>query len=50
LKTQRAVPGSRPAGAERDLEMAVAILRRTGRRLAAALPDKYTANGCIMEP
>jgi ParB family chromosome partitioning protein len=41
LKTQRQVPGSRPAaaGVERDLEMAVAILRRTGRRLAAALPE-----------
>ena len=41
LKTQRQVPASRPAaaGVERDLEMAVAILRRTGRRLAAALPE-----------
>ena len=41
LKTQRQVPGSRPAaaGVERDLAMAVAILRRTGRRLAAALPE-----------
>jgi ParB family transcriptional regulator, chromosome partitioning protein len=41
LKTQRPVPASRPAaaGVERDLEMAVAILRRTGRRLAAALPE-----------
>jgi ParB family transcriptional regulator, chromosome partitioning protein len=41
LKTQRRVPASRPAaaGVERDLEMAVAILRRTGRRLAAALPE-----------
>jgi ParB/RepB/Spo0J family partition protein len=41
LKTQRQVPASRPAaaGVERDLEMAVAILHRTGRRLAAALPE-----------
>jgi ParB family chromosome partitioning protein len=41
LKTQRRLPASRPAaaGVERDLEMAVAILRRTGRRLAAALPE-----------
>jgi ParB family transcriptional regulator, chromosome partitioning protein len=41
LKTQRQVPASRPAaaGVERDLEMAVAILRRTGRRLPAALPE-----------
>jgi ParB family chromosome partitioning protein len=41
LKTQRQVPASRPAaaGVERDLEMAVAILRRTGRRLAVALPE-----------
>ena len=41
LKTQRQVPASRPAaaGVERDLEMAVAILRRTGRRLAEALPE-----------
>ena len=41
LKTQRQVPASRPAAAavEHDLEMAVAILRRTGRRLAAALPE-----------
>jgi ParB/RepB/Spo0J family partition protein len=41
LKTQRRMPASRPAaaGVERDLEMAVAILRRTGRRLAAALPE-----------
>jgi hypothetical protein len=41
LKTQRRVPASRPAaaGVERDLEMAVAILRRTGRRLAEALPE-----------
>jgi len=41
LKTQRQVPASRPAaaGLERDLEMAVALLRRTGRRLAEALPE-----------
>jgi ParB family transcriptional regulator, chromosome partitioning protein len=39
LKTQRQSATSRPAGVERDLEMAVAILRRTGRRLAEALPE-----------
>jgi ParB family transcriptional regulator, chromosome partitioning protein len=41
LKTQRQLPASRPAaaGLERDLEMAVAILRRAGRRLAEALPE-----------
>jgi ParB family transcriptional regulator, chromosome partitioning protein len=41
LKTQRPMLASRPAaaGVERDLEMVVAILRRTGRRLAAALPE-----------
>ena len=45
LKTQRRVPASRPAaaGVERDLEMAVAILRRTGRRLAEALPEMNAA-------
>jgi ParB/RepB/Spo0J family partition protein len=41
LKTQRPSATSRPgsAGVERDLEMAVAILRRVGRRLATALPE-----------
>ncbi len=39
LKTQRQSATSRPAGVERDLEMAVAILRRVGRRLAEALPE-----------
>jgi ParB/RepB/Spo0J family partition protein len=42
LKTQRTGPATQ-AGAveqvERDLEMAIAILRRTGRRLAEALPE-----------
>jgi ParB family transcriptional regulator, chromosome partitioning protein len=41
LKTQRQPPSSRPAAAdlERELEMAVALLHRAGRRLAAALPE-----------
>jgi ParB family transcriptional regulator, chromosome partitioning protein len=41
LKTQRQPPSTRPAAAavERELEMAVAILRRAGRRLAEALPE-----------
>src|SRR6266851_2183407 len=41
LKTQRQTPSASPAaaGLERDLEMAVAILYRAGRRLAEALPD-----------
>jgi len=41
LKTQRQPPATRPAaaGLERDLEMAVAILHRAGRRLAEALPE-----------
>jgi ParB family transcriptional regulator, chromosome partitioning protein len=41
LKTQRQPPAVRPAAAalERELEMAVAILRRAGRRLAEALPE-----------
>ena len=41
LKTQRQAPTTRPAaaGLERDLEMAVAILHRAGRRVAAALPE-----------
>ncbi|HEY4974624.1 MAG TPA: ParB N-terminal domain-containing protein [Steroidobacteraceae bacterium] len=42
LKTQRQPPAARAAAieqVERDLEMAMAILRRAGRRLAAALPE-----------
>jgi ParB/RepB/Spo0J family partition protein len=42
LKTQRQAPAARPAAVEqveRDLEMAIAILRRTGRRLGEALPE-----------
>jgi ParB family chromosome partitioning protein len=41
LKTQRQPPSVKPAaaGLERDLEMAVAILHRAGRRLAEALPE-----------
>jgi ParB/RepB/Spo0J family partition protein len=41
LKTQRQPPAVRPAAAalDRDLEMAVAILHRAGRRLAEALPE-----------
>jgi hypothetical protein len=39
LKTQRQSLASWPAGVERDLEIAVAILRRVGRRLAEALPE-----------
>ena len=41
LKTQRARPATGPiaAGLERDLEIAVAILRRASRRLAEALPE-----------
>ena len=41
LKTQRQPPSANPApvALERDLEMAVAILRRAGRRLAEALPE-----------
>jgi len=41
LKTQRQPPADRPsaAGLERELEMALAILRRAGRRLAEALPE-----------
>jgi ParB family chromosome partitioning protein len=40
-KTQRLPPGTRPmaAGFERDLDIAVAILRRAGRQLAEALPE-----------
>ena len=41
LKTQRQPPSARPAaaGLERELEMAVALLQRAGRRLAEALPE-----------
>jgi len=42
LKTQRQAPPVRPAAVEqveRDLDMVIAILRRTGRRLAEALPE-----------
>jgi hypothetical protein len=41
LKTQRQTPVSRPAAVEleRELEMAVAILRRASRRLSEALPE-----------
>src|SRR5450631_2174450 len=42
LKTQRQPPAAKPAAVEqveRDLEMAIAILRRAGRRLAEALPE-----------
>jgi ParB family chromosome partitioning protein len=41
LKTQRQAPATRPAAValERDLEMAVAILQRAGRRLAEALSE-----------
>ena len=42
LKTQREAPAARPAAVEqveRDLDMVIAILRRTGRRLAEALPE-----------
>jgi ParB family chromosome partitioning protein len=41
LKTQRQPPAVRPAAAAlgRDLEMAVAILHRAGRRLTDALPE-----------
>ena len=42
LKTQRQPPAAKPAAVEqveRDLEMAIAILHRAGRRLAEALPE-----------
>jgi len=42
LKTQRQTPPAKPAvveQVERDLDMVIAILRRTGRRLAEALPE-----------
>ena len=46
LKTQRQAPAARPAAVEqveRDLDMAIAILRRTGKRLAEALPEMTDA-------
>lgn len=42
LKTQRQAPAAKPAAVEqveRDLDMAIAILRRAGRGLAEALPE-----------
>jgi ParB family chromosome partitioning protein len=42
LRTQRQPPAAKPAAVEqveRDLDMALAILRRAGRRLAEALPE-----------
>src|SRR5713226_602542 len=42
LKTQRQAPAATPAAVEqveRDLDMVIAILRRTGRRLGEALPE-----------
>jgi len=42
LKTQRQAPAATPAAVEqveRDLDMVIAILRRTGKRLAEALPE-----------
>ena len=39
LKTQRQPPATQPAAINRDLEMALAILRRAGRRLGEALPE-----------
>jgi ParB/RepB/Spo0J family partition protein len=55
LKTQRQAPPSKPAAVEqveRDLDMVIAILRRTGRRLAEALaemtgPQQEQARGQI---
>ncbi len=46
LKTQRLAPPAAPAAVaqvERDLDMVIAILRRTGRRLAEALPEMTVA-------
>ena len=46
LKTQRQPTAAKPAAVEqveRDLEMAVAILHRASRRLAAALPEMTAA-------
>lgn len=39
LKTQRQPPATKPLAVERELEMALAILHRAGRRLAEALPE-----------
>jgi ParB family transcriptional regulator, chromosome partitioning protein len=42
LKTQRQAPPAKPAAVEqvvRDLDMVIAILRRTGKRLTEALPE-----------
>jgi ParB family chromosome partitioning protein len=42
LKTQRQAPAAKPAAVEqveRDLDMVIAILRRTGRRLGEVLPE-----------
>src|ERR1035438_7327531 len=47
LKTQRQPPAAKAAAVEqveRDLEMAIAILRRAGRRLAEALPEMTDRN------
>src|SRR5450432_1067477 len=46
LKTQRQPPSTKPAAAalDRELEMAVAILHRAGRRLAEALPEMSDAH------
>jgi len=46
LKTQRQPQAAKPAAAEqieRDLEMALAILRRAGRKLTEALPEMNAA-------
>ena len=46
LKTQRQTPFTKPAAfeqVERDLEMALAVLRRAGRRLTEALPEMNAA-------
>jgi ParB family transcriptional regulator, chromosome partitioning protein len=46
LKTQRQTTPAKPSAAaqvERDLDMAIAILRRTGKRLAEALPEMTDA-------
>jgi len=46
LKTQRQAPFTKPAAVEqveRELEMALAVLRRAGRRLTEALPEMNAA-------
>jgi ParB family transcriptional regulator, chromosome partitioning protein len=43
LKTQRQPQTAKPAAVERDLEMALAILRRANRRLTEALPEMNVA-------